>query len=360
MIRTEDDIRAACAFLEEDAPSAEDVLAVLTKHQPRRRPLRTYYAVAATVVVVAAVAVAALALPGRHRGSPTPPARTLANPALSKVDFTVVAPRGYRAVEYDSGGLFQRVSLVNANNVNGWATVTLYRPGGYDGTTTGPPVTVDGHPGAIVADAHPTTVGYRATDPTQHQRAVVWQYAPQAWALATGGSGSTAGAVDQANLLLARAIRPGSTDVRVPMKLSYLPVGLTGESSTTAPAGNRFGGLSLADGTAAGSSLDMAPWGSAMDVVAWTTHQDFSGRFGCPNDPRTFTVGSSQGCYLTDRGATSGLLIDLQGHTVRIRIDAAHYGKYPDTELVRILAGLTFAPAVDNPATWFPAGSALP
>jgi hypothetical protein len=260
--------------------------------------------------------------------------------------------------------LFQRASFSSADG--GWATVTRYRAGGYDGATTGTPVRVNGHPGVIVADAHPTFVDYRATDPGVHQRAIVWQYAPGAWAMATGASGATSAAVDDQNLLLAQAIRPGRTEIRVPAKLGYLPAGLTGEGSTTSPRDvsglvSQSGGFGLGDGTPAASPLTSAPWGSAMDLNVWAGQRDHPGSsLGCPVNARTFTIGADQGCYLADAGATSGLIIDRQGHTVRIRIDAGHYGKYSDAQLVRILAELTFAPNVNDPATWFRADSALP
>jgi hypothetical protein len=320
------------------------------------------------VVAVAVVTVAGVVWPAHHRASPPPAVRQPVNPALSSVEFTVAAPPGYTTVEYASSKLFQRASLIPVRppNNGGWATITRYRPGGYHGATKGSPVTVDGQPGFVVADAHPTSVGYRDTDPTAHQRAVVWQYAPGAWGMATGGSGRTPAAVDQANLRLAEAVRPGATPVRVPMTLGYLPDQLTLESAATSPRTvpdnqRQYGALSLGDQTPAGSPLDTAPWGSAMDLVAWVKHTEFSGPpFGCADNPRTFTVDGNRGCFLSDHGATSGLVVDVSGHTVRIRVDAAHYGKYSDAELVRIVAGLRFAPDVSDPATWFPATAALP
>jgi hypothetical protein len=372
MNRTEDDVRLACLALEDDAPSVDDVLAAVigpSRRRPRRqRQLRAYLAVAATVVAVAAVAVAALAWPAHHRTSPPPATRPPADPALSRVDFTVAAPSRYETVEYTSGALFERASLIRVQPKydDGWATITRYRPGGYRGTTTGRPVSVNGQRGFVVADAHPTFVGYRDTDPSVRQRAVVWQYAPGAWAMATGGSGRTPAAVDQANLSLAEAVRPGTTPVPVPMKLGYLPDPLTLESASTVPQNvpdtqGQYGALSFKDQTPAGSRLDTAPWGSAMDIVAWVKHTPLEGPpFGCTANARTFTVGGNQGCYLSDHGATSGLIVDVAGHTVRIRVDAAHYGKYTDAELVHIVAGLRFAPDVTNQATWFPAAAALP
>jgi hypothetical protein len=372
MTRTEDDVRMACVALEADAPSVDDVLAAMigpSRHRPRRRrELRGYLAVAATVIAVAANAIVALAWPTHHRAAPPPATRQPADPALSRVDFTVVPPRGYETVEYSSGALFQRASLIQVvpKYDNGWATITLYRPGGYHGTTTGKAVRVNGQRGFVVADAHPTSVAYRDTDPTVHERAVVWQYAPGAWAMATGARGLTPAAVDQANVSLAAAVRPGTAPVRVPMKLGYLPDALTLESASTVPRNmpevhGQYGALSLKDQTPAGSPLDTAPWGSAMDIVAWVEHTPFAGPpFGCAANARTFAVGGNKGCYLSDHAVTSGLIVDVAGHTVRIRVDAAHYGKYSDAELVRIVAGLRFAPNVTDPATWFPAASALP
>jgi hypothetical protein len=222
---------------------------------------------------------------------------------------------------------------------------------------------VNAHPGAILADAHPTSNSYQATNPTRHERAVVWQYAPGAWAMASGASGATKAAVDQANLALARAIRPGSTPIRVPFRLSYLPPGLAGESADvfhdTVRTVGQSATLALEDGTPAGSPVNDGPWGSAMDVTVWTDKASLA-ESDCPKHPRRFTVGARTGCFLTDHGATSGLLIDLPGHPVRLLLDAGHYGTYSDAELVRILAGLTFAPNLDDETTWFPAGSALP
>jgi hypothetical protein len=369
MMRTEDDLRAACEHLEQDAPALDDVLAALAGPEPRRHsPRRTYLAVGGTVAAVAAVAavtvaVVGLAMPGRHRAPNPPPARPGPGGSLSQVDFAVIAPPRYVVVGYDSGQLFQRVSLATPGS-GLMATVTLYRRGGYDGATSGTPVVVNGRPGVILADAHPASVSYRATDPSQHTRAVLWQYTPGAWAMATRGTGATNAAVDQANLRLAQAIQLGSTPVRVPFKLSYLPAGLTGESAETwhdtVHTADRSGDLSLGDGTPARSPLADSPWGSAMDIVAWSDHVAFTDEYACPRHPRRFTVGPDTGCFLTDHGATSGLLIDRQGHTVRMLIEPSHYGKYSDAELVRILAGLTFAPDITDEATWFPAGSALP
>lgn len=371
MTRTENDVRLACLALEDDAPSVDEVLAAVIGPARRRsgrpRQRRTYLAVAATVVAVSAVAVAALVWPAQHRVSSPPATRPPADQALSRVAFTVVAPPGYQTVEYTSGALFQQAGLIRVrpHYDGGWATITRYRQGGYHGTTAGRSVSVDGQPGFVVADAHPTSVGYRDTDPSAHQRAVVWQYAPGSWAMATGGSGRTPAAVDQANLGLAEAVRPGTTQVRVPMKLGYLPGPLILESASTAPwnppVQGQYGALSLKDPTPAGSPLSTATWGSAMDIVAWVKHTSLGGSpFGCPAIPRTFTVEGNKGCYLSDHGKTSGLIVDVAGHTVRIRLDAAHYGKYSDADLVRIVAGLSFTPDVTDPATWFPAASALP
>jgi hypothetical protein len=364
MMRTEDDLRAACEYLEHGAPELDDVLAAVTGYDPHRHsPRRRYFAVGGTVAAVAAVAVAVVGLTGpSHHAShppPAPPRAVAADPALSQVDFTVVPPPHYEVVAYDSGHLFQRVSLATAGSGR-MATVTLYRPGGYDGAITGRPTTVNGRPGVILTDAHPTWVDYLATDPSLHARAVLWQYTAGAWAMATG-SGGTPSAIDQANLALARSIRPGTTPVRVPFKLSYLPAGLAGSSAETSRrTGRPASDLSFKDATPAGSPLSKAPWGSAMDILASSGHVDYGTGFGCPSHPRTVTVGADTGCYLTDHGATSGLLIELHGNTVRLLLDAGHYGKYSDAELVRILAGMTFAPNVDDQTTWFPGGSALP
>jgi len=163
-------------------------------------------------------------------------------------------------------------------------------------------------------------------------------------------------------------VAPGTTPVRVPFKLGYLPTGLSGESASTAPVSygsstvpeGLFGAVSLKDGTLPGSPLSNAPWASAISITAWAYHVNFSGADGCAVHARTFTVGSDRGCFITDHGATSGLLVDVRGHTVRMLIDAGHYRAYPDSALVHILEQLAFAPDVNDPGTWFDAGTALP
>jgi hypothetical protein len=86
---------------------------------------------------------------------------------------------------------------------------------------------------------------------------------------------------------LAEAVRPGTTPVSIPMKLGYLPDPLTLESAATVPRNvpdtqGQYGALSLKDQTRAGSPLDTAPRGSAMDIVVWVKHTPLQGPpFGC-------------------------------------------------------------------------------
>jgi len=364
-MRTEDDVRAACRALEDDAPELADVLGSGRERTRGGHWLRAIMPVAATVVLVAGVAVGLAARPwaGEHHATPTAPSSPAG--ALSRVDFTMRDVDGYTTVGYDTGALFQRAELTQIGG--SLANVTRYRPGAYDGATSGQPVAVGGQQGYIVADAHPTFVPYLATDPSVHRRAVVWQYAPGAWAMAEGTTGHSTAQIDAGNLSIARAVAPGTTPVRVPFKLGYLPAGLSGESASTRPVSygttvpeGLFGAVSLKDGTPPASPLSNAPWASAISITASAYHVDFSDEDACAAHARTFTVGGDRGCFITDHGATSGLLVDLRGHTVRMLIDAGHYRAYPDSALVHVLEQLAFAPNVNDPGTWFAGDTAVP
>lgn len=367
MNRTEDDLRAALLALEEDAPSVASVLppaaepsvplplapAASAERRPRRR-----HAIVAAAAVAALVAggVAWLAPPGGHATHAASPPRVIKVPGtdgLGSVDFTAQSVPGYVLVGYTSTKISGQANFVarNGNEVS----VTLFHAGQYDGTTTGRPVQIGGVTGHVVPHAHPAFVAFEATDPTQDQRAVVWEYAPNAFAVSTGaGRGRSAAVQDAANLRLARAIGTGSSTVRIPFQLGYLPAGLSAESAYYAgvtkvgPKGP-YGGLSFRDSTAPGDAG--VAWGSALDVVAYAPADLLK---VCMPGSRTFTIGSDTGCFQTTDGKTSGLVITLRRHTVQIKVNSSHYGLYRDAQLVNILRHLSFAPDLRDPATWFP------
>lgn len=182
----------------------------------------------------------------------------------------------------------------------------------------------------ILADAHPASTSYRATEPTRHQRAVVWQYAPAAWAMATGADDATSDAVDRANLQLAQAIRPGTTPVQVPFTLPYLPPGLAGQSARIFyDSTYQLGTVALGDGAPAGAPPSSGMWGSAMEITAWTGHAPLVGEAGCPLQPRQVTLETDTLCFLNDHVPTIGLLIDRHGLTVRLLLDPATRASTP-------------------------------
>jgi hypothetical protein len=144
-------------------------------------------------------------------------------------------------------------------------------------------------------------------------------------------------------LRIAGAVQPGPALMRLPFRLSYLPVGLqANEVNLTIEPHHATAMLGLATGTRPQPGSD----GNVVTIVAEANPSaDFLS--GC--SPAT-SIAGHPGC--ADNHQAS-MLTDTFG--VSIESTPGTYGK---AELVKILSHLTLAPA--DPASWFDARTTLP
>jgi len=364
MMRTEDDVRAACRALEDDAPELADVLGSGRERTRGGHWLRAIMPVAATVVLVAGVAVGLAARPwaGEHHATPTAPSSPAG--ALSRVDFTMRDVDGYTTVGYDTGALFQRAELTQIGG--SLANVTRYRPGAYDGATSGQPSRSAAsrvHRGRRSSDVRAVSgdgsvrassrrrmavrarrVGHgRGHHRPQHRpdRRGQSEHRPGRGAGDDAGTGSVqarlpAGrtlrrvGVNQTGLL--RHHRSGRS-VRCGVAQGRHATGITAQQRAVG-VGDQHHGVGLPRGLLRRGRVRRARPDVHRRRRPWVLHHD--------------------------HGATSGLLVDLRGHTVRMLIDAGHYRAYPDSALVHVLEQLAFAPNVNDPGTWFAGDTAVP
>lgn len=385
-MQTTTDLREALAELADHAPHECDV--PLTTHPPigparRHRRVRAVVpAAVAAVAVAAVVSVSAVAAhhvkrghdsqPAATRPRPTPPATTSATiePTSPRSTFAVGAVPGYDVWRTTVDRRYQAIEL-GSTGVS--ATVTIFEAGVYSPSLAerGQPVTVNGHRGYYAnIGQSPLTFPPEPDNQPLTSKSVVWEYAPDAWAvsqLEASNSGLAGHDVRADELRIAEAVHATPPQpLRLPFRLGYRPsTAVLKAAGSVLPAnGNWAGTLGFDDSTSP----------VAGRVVGETKCTVWVG----PIDPRDQSPTSTKGLTPIVIDGHHGYLVAATGEPGKIdrlelfydnaeliiRGDNASLGStaliYSKAELVNLAKHVTLASDLSNPSTWFDATTALP
>ena len=405
-MRTTDDIRSIFAEVAEQAPQSLDAPGHLSlEPAPTRRHWRAPALAAASVAVIAVAALAVPAALNRHRDTPAGTGRTTASPApvrpapagthytgtaldraivsaepgvpVPRIGFRVDAQPGFQHIKVDRiTGRYQSATIVADHD---WAegnatgdstgpdgTIYVFYRGAYDpppAAKRGPPVSIDGKAGYYAklhwmnADAAPNAV----TD------TLIWQYAPDAWAMVQ---------VEPSTLATARAFAAAVRNADQPLptifRLTYLPAGLSVSSLSSTLPGE--GGSVMTPGHAishvlyTGTSLWLddstvaTPTGgdSLYSALELQVMIDPSVRPGdaCP-DGQANVVQGQRICLHETAGNADTVTAPMNGLSVTITVGGNHHGTYTDQQLEQIITGLKIAVRPLDGRTWFDASTAV-
>jgi hypothetical protein len=338
----------------------------------RRRRRITAVALAAVVAVAIPVTVAQLPKPGPLPAAP-PPYRSIGEATVSMrpdPDFFVLSR------QVDATGQVLTVRHRDTGNKDSGGTVTVHDPGTYDPAwlASSEKITVGGRPAYLavtVVNRHTGPVMEPSTqDPPQRSRGsepegasvIGWPEPSGAWVVV--GEAQSVPALRR----LAESVRLGPPrQVTSPVRFGRLPDGLRLQYISTGddPAGPPSLGFHAALGFAAadrspaqgagtvGKSLGDLPLNVLVLPRAnggWTELVDVPGR------PQWQTIGGQRAMYLPEGsegfdGGTAHLLIEKGKCGILISLGAPVRISYE--ELVRLVAGMTFADCTD-PQTWVP------
>jgi hypothetical protein len=202
---------------------------------------------------------------------------------------------------------------------------------------------------------------------TGHSSALIWQYAPNAWAEVSGdwgydtGTASGSGRVDAAlarmgELNIAQAVTTGVSDpLRLDFTVGYLPAGLRLKHTTFYAD---FGGqplceLDFVDNTAGQATPDGSAFALTITRTALATDTGQPGNTAfVPNT----TVAGRPANY------RSGFLAVRYPHRseLDISVDANHTGMYSKADLIAIAEHAAPVGNPADPATWATGNTALP
>jgi hypothetical protein len=368
-MRTEQDLRAAFTVLEDNAPL--EIADLVDESAPRHR-LRTNLTLAAAAATVVAVAVGVPALVSRHNSAGSgqvstppaspPPAAHPEAPVSVRYSFTVGSMPGYTFTPYSVHRNFQRTDITIGSGGNGQSAqgqVYVFAPGAFDPASAkrGKAVPVNGHPGyfASLALAEPVP-----NDNTKLP-AVVWQYAPNAWAMvqadfrdleALRGKPVDAQAEE---VKIAREVHTDQPQaLRVPFRFGYLPPGVVTEGGAPEQDGVW---VYLGDGRP--GDAQNGGFGSALSLWYYPS-SDANGVF-CHEGTRKFTVDGRGGCFMTDDAThrTTGLYLNTADGLIEMLVDSKHVGIYTDEQLKHIATSLQLANIHDR-STWFDGTTVMP
>jgi hypothetical protein len=327
--------------LRRDEDSPVDVAAVIAGAQRRARQRRTrqrrlLVVLAGAAVIGLALAPTILASP-RHSGVLIPaetssshstgptPAR-LRGVLESTLQPSTAGP--WRIVPFSTGDWVQTGYVRRTDRTTWVHEVDIYEPGAFDpGSLTGStPATVHGQPayGRII-DGHQT---------------LTWQYAPGAWAVITGESGSST--MDALRQVAEGVVlgRPGF--VRLPFRLGYVPAGLHAVTADVYGSEHHVASIAF--------DSDTEPYRNWRDSQRhqWDRlHVSIQDAIAHQWRPDT-TIG---GVPAMRNG--SDYIIQRDGYWLTIGC-GDRVGSLPVTEVARVLGGLTMADW-HAPATWFDA-----
>jgi len=350
---TTTDLRAALRDLADAAPETAPLPGHHDELLPVPRSRRTSRAVrfgapALAGALVVGVVVAAVALSsGSHRSaqpgtSPAPrPTAHLAQAGpmpLTETVFDVVGLPGATVGGVSADGASQQryVSFDAFRTDRNQADVQVWAHGRWmpSRPAGAQDVTINGQPGFF---------GRFTVPGNGRVVALAWQYEPGAWAVVTWKTTSSKADLTR----LASAVRTGlHLRARLPFRLSDLPPGGTVTALTYAPGAGRQGATGELTISYPGRHRALL---ISVSPVAWDLG-------GTPT-----TIGGRPAWE-------SGAVLAMAGPGVSEAVlepTTPDYSGDSNTELTKaelrsIAAGLTFAPNVKDPATWFDASTALP
>lgn len=352
-MRTESDLRTALRSLEREAPSPETVLPD-PDHAPHRR--RPAILIAAAVTATAAIATAVPTYlartdtPTTPAASPTPTKATTptkstnaVRPAVQKWRYVyrLNLPQGWTILYRDFTNAGQSVAMEVADGRR--CDVRFYEPGRFDTDRIGEPrtpVTLNGRTGFLAPVA-----GVEVTDPTtgeivsRNGKAVVWEYAPDAWAMATCDTDGLHQSESAANMIAAARATVGTPEpVLLPFRVTKLPAGLT--ATTLIHEGPDFAGAPQMDIELDFGALSDGPFISALFT---------KGRLADPGPVRTSIDGHP--ATLSDDGVTT-IVAFVKGYEIRIQ-------GHPASAVKQVAAAIKLADPADE-STWFNGETAIP
>lgn len=349
-MRTESDLRTALRSLEREAPSPHAVLPDPHRPPHRRRPA---ILIAATVTATAAIATA-IPLYTARNATPTTPAASSptstkatkpANAVRPVAQWTYVyqlnLPQGWKVDFRDFTAAGQSVAMTTADGRP--CNVGFNKAGRFDTARIGEPrtpVTIDGHDGFLAP-----IDGLQVEDPgaggnLDPQRVLVWEYASDAWAMATcGQSVAHPGQSDASVIAAARATIATPEPARLPFRLTRMPSGLT--ASTLIHEGPQLAGAPQPD-----IELDLGALSAGPRVSVLVT----KGRLADPGPIRT-TIDGHPATLRNDSGFAT-IVAFLNGYEIRVQ-------GHPVTAVKQVAAAMRLADPADR-STWFEAKTAIP
>jgi hypothetical protein len=342
-MRTEDDLRDALDALADSAPAPADTTVQMPWDLRRVWPRR------AAIVAVAAACVTAIALPvgylaTRHDTGPAQPAAGRSTGTLwQQPNFTVDLLPGWRietreaAIGYTSIGVAQ--SQVGCDLVGfgpGRFTLDQLAPQGRT------PTVVDGKQG-FFGTVRPTPA--LRTRTAAGGQALVWQYAPKAWALSIC-SGRSAAQTRSLEMTAAQMVRPQQGRLRVPFAVKPW-AGVARVSDVTV-----YKGSDLRSG---GGAIARARFGAANNEAGAIALERGVPQLTSGATP--IEVGGREAWYYRSGPKLEGVIVLTSVYTVRITLPSS-----PGTRdaLVAMARDLRVAANPADERTWFDAATSLP
>jgi hypothetical protein len=378
MTYTEEDLRAAFGEVAATAASAEDVLHRLQVTDSIRRPRRRgYLLVAATCLVVAAVATSAILVTGHVRNQTRPAATSPVKMALGpRFTFSFRMgdlPPGYAVASQQIEQGFQWAEIGRKQPAGcdrapqppgldcGLGESSYYADDGYlvyaavfvlDSGQFDPsamkgatPVDVNGARG-LLADTPPPSRTLERWSPAIAEghptrlTTLAWPYAPDSWAVIAWRNDTDPGARDLL-LTLGRATKIGGTHrALVPFSVGYLPAAVDRRDELEVSVGAHYVG--------AGFSSRHSHVLSISASARALSDPDMPAR-----DERPLTVGGRQARYspsLAYLSVTCGAQCTLTISSTQLS----------EAQLITIAQNITPARSITNTSTWFDAATALP
>lgn len=334
---TEEDLRATFGALEGEAPDTAGVLAGVERARRRRTTYRRTAGMVAAAVLAAVVAGGSIIVTSQD---PTPPTGEKSNPHRELLSFPFEVDDipgfavAYRFVNFQ-GHSTARIGPpadFSVTDVNMY-TLEVFEKGRYDPTAdqSGEPVQVNGKQGF-----YNTGMRCQCSSDTGIP-GVVWEYAPDSWALVqyqlpAAAPGSTPPAdVREVLMRVANAVRfDRRAPIPVPFRIGYLPEGLR-------PGANPGDVNTVVRGSL----------GTMIGLVG-------------DGDRRLFIGGGEMfgrgGELMIEGDHNETVMVDLpQGSGVQLTGTG-----YSKAELQKIADSITPAPDLFDPTTWFPATEAIP
>lgn len=378
MTYTEEDLRAAFGEVAATAASADDVLHRLQVTDSIRRPRRRgYLLVAATCLVVAAVATSAV-LVTRHMRNQTRPAATSSVKMALGPNFTFsfrmgALPPGYavasqqieQGLEWAEIGRKQpdgcdrlpppsgvdcglgESSYYGHDGYLVYAAVFVLGSGQLDPSAMkgATPVDVNGARG-LLADTPPPSRTIERWSPAIAKgyptplTTLAWPYASDSWAVIAWRNDTDPGARDMV-LALARATKIGGTHrALVPFSVGYLPAAVDRRDELEVSAGAHSAAAGFSSGRHHVLSISASPRAiSDPEMPA--------------RDERPLTVGGRPARY----SPSLAYLSVACGAQCTLTISSSQLS---EAQLITIAQHITPARSITDTSTWFDAATALP